>query len=95
MGQILNDRIASVGAGAPTARFGGRSEYEGSRNAAVAWRSKTLAALNNHSALGGAGVRTARFGERNEYEGSRAPASHSARIEETTAKAETAGAGSD
>ena len=45
---------------------------------------KTLPALNDHSALGEAGVRTARFGERSEYEGSLAPASHSARLEETT-----------
>jgi hypothetical protein len=29
--QILNDHSASVGAGARTARFGERSEYEGSR----------------------------------------------------------------
>ncbi len=45
MGQILNDRIASVGAGAPTARFGGRSEYEGSRALAptLAFQEETTA----------------------------------------------------
>ena len=66
---------------------GKRNVYEGNRTAAVAWRSKTLAALIDHSALGGAGVRTARFGERSEYEGSRTPASPSAFREETTINA--------
>jgi hypothetical protein len=56
---------------------------------------KTLSALIDHPALGEAGVRTARFGERSEYEGSRAPASHSARLEETNAKAETSNAAAD
>jgi len=64
----LNNHPALGEAGARTARFGERSEYEGSRTAAVAWCSKTLAALNNHPALGEAGARTARFGERSEYE---------------------------
>lgn len=79
----LNNHPTMGVSGVRTARFGERSEYEGSHNAEVPWRSKTLAALFDHSALGGAGVRTARFGERSEYEGSRTPASTSAFLEET------------
>ena len=89
------DHPALGEAGVRTARFGERSEYEGNRAAAVAWRSKTLTTLIDHLALGEAGVRTARFGERSEYEGSRTPASPSAFLEETRIHAEPNGACSD
>jgi hypothetical protein len=83
----LNNHPTLGVSGVRTARFGERSEYEGSRNAAVPWHSKTLAALIDRSALGEAGVRTARFGERSEYEGSRTQASPSAFLEETSINA--------
>ena len=70
--QTLNAPTAMVGVGTRTARFGERSEYEGSRVPA-----STIAVHKDSQpqTSSEAGFRTARFGKRSEYEGSRVPAS--------------------
>lgn len=66
----LKDHLALGEAGVRTARFGERSEYEGSRapDSHSACPEETLS--NAEPATGG-GARTARFGEQSEYVGGR------------------------